>query len=597
MPASCVSVMGSRNVRTPNLDALAGEGVLFEDAVCQSSICLPSRISMLSGQYVSTTKQFGFTGVCDRRMPWLPETLKAGGYVTGAVGKFHVRSVGEPRWCRGMNYSAPTLPHDEGMAKPREHTYRQYCREHGLAWPTDQMHGHDPGGCKAPSPPGVTEDTPKPFASGSESRVPIEHSLETWTTDRAREFIDRQQGSKSPWFLWVSFDRPHFPSRLPKPLFDELKPEEIELSPEPDVETMTGLPRDQFDYIQGGMTTFRYGNTGMRHVLATYYRLIEWIDSEVGRLREHLRQLGMDRNTTIVFTADHGDDAGSHGAYGKARHLWSEAVTHPPLIVRAAPVLVAGSQGGRRVTDVVELVDLFPTLCKLNGVDCPDAVEGRDHSALILGASEVSGRQMGVCEEPTRRMIRDQRWRMVFDSEDDAGCALFDLESDPACFYNRYADKSTSGERVELKRQLLAFLVQRLHGEYSQEQVEHLERGLDPEDATLPENVTLRNIDQLHCFGAGARYVSHTHDLFVPFYDAPMLLFERDGRLRTMYRTRDMAVPMDEATAEPMLDAALRETMQRVHPVSLLDEAPVSSPPAGRAEAQALIDGRRRLEE
>ena len=151
LPWFALSATGSPNVRTPHLDAMANQGgILFDNATCQSPICLPSRLSMLAGRYVSSVKQFGFDGYCERGIDWMQTTFKRAGYTTGAFGKMHALSVGIDDW--GFDVSAPTLGEDEDYAHPTGNKYRAYCASHGVKWPTDQMHGHDPfkGGQPAP---------------------------------------------------------------------------------------------------------------------------------------------------------------------------------------------------------------------------------------------------------------------------------------------------------------------------------------------------------------------------------------------------------------------------------------------------------------
>ena len=145
LPWFCLSLAGSTNVQTPRLDGLARDGgVFFNNAACQSPCCMPSRLSTLSGRYVSSTKQFGFAGYCERGVDWIQNVFKTAGYATGAFGKMHALSVGIDTW--GFDVSAPTLPEENDLARPADNSYRMYCRRQGIAWPTDQMHGHDPWG-------------------------------------------------------------------------------------------------------------------------------------------------------------------------------------------------------------------------------------------------------------------------------------------------------------------------------------------------------------------------------------------------------------------------------------------------------------------
>ncbi|MBF0246210.1 MAG: sulfatase-like hydrolase/transferase, partial [Planctomycetes bacterium] len=144
MHASCLSLLGHPVVHTPNLDRLVHEGALFKNATANNPICMPSRVSMLSGQYCSTLQQYGFSGLCDARTPWVQGVLGKAGYRTGAFGKFHTLCIGQEQW--GFDVAAPSMPEDNDLARPSGHHYMAYCQNHKVPWPTDQIHGHNPFG-------------------------------------------------------------------------------------------------------------------------------------------------------------------------------------------------------------------------------------------------------------------------------------------------------------------------------------------------------------------------------------------------------------------------------------------------------------------
>jgi hypothetical protein len=325
------------------------------------------------------------------------------------------------------------------------------------------------------------------------------------------------------------------------------------------------------------------GEEDFRFTLATYFTCIEWIDAEIGRVLDTLDRLGAADNTTIVFTADHGDEAGWHGLYDKGRGLSSEAITRVPLIIRPAPGIKKGqadpdghgsedpchASAGRIVGEPVELVDLMPTLCSIAGTPIPERVEGRDLAGALLHNAPLDPRRPVFCEDYWNRMVTRDRWKLVFDMCHESENVLFDLDGDPQCFENRYHDPACLPRRLELKRVLLGFVMERLYGPYTDADVARIEKGLDDDDPTLSP-IILVTPDGVQYYRAVAVLNDDTHILVVPFYDGGrMRLFERRGRCRYYLTDRD-AAPFDPAVADALLDRALKACYPRLGSVSLM---------------------------
>ncbi len=596
MPWFNLSLMGNPNVRTPNLDRLAAEGgVLFDHCYCQHALCIPSRISMFSGQYVTTNRQFGFTGLCDRRMPWLPTLLQGAGYDTAAFGKFHVGPIGEEGF--GFDVAAPTLPEDEDFARPAGYTYRAYCAAHGVPYPNDQGHGHDPlrwPGKRRPSAYD-TEDIPRARRAGCRSDVPLEHSLETWTTDQAVAYLRGRGPGQGSFFMWLTYDRPHGPTRLPQEWYERIRPEELVLPERVGAETLAALPRGLFDIFARGHSVLNWGEADFRFVLATYLTLTEWIDSEIGRVREALVETGLESDTTIIFTTDHGDESGYNGLYDKDRGIYSEALTRVPLIIRPAPARQAAARPGRVSPEPVELVDLFPTICSLVGLEIPEAVEGRDLTPHLREGAALDPQRPVFCEDYFGRMIYQDGWRLVFDAEYGEWCQLHHTAEDPSQLRDLYRDAAATPARLRLKQELLGFLLQRLFGPYTAADVERVERGLDGQDPRIPLNTTFECRPQVHAYRAGAYIVGETHKLWVSFYSQEMLLFSLEGTveydelLQRIFSTRENAREFDAGIAEELLDLGLRQVMTRIQPISIMRaRIPLGSAPTAEEVAELL---------
>ncbi|MCC7145925.1 MAG: sulfatase-like hydrolase/transferase [Phycisphaeraceae bacterium] len=581
MHAGCLSLLGNANVHTPHLDQLAREGTLLTNATCQNPLCMPSRASMLSGQYPSTNRQFGFSGLCSRRTPWMQQTFKQAGYTTAAFGKFHLVSV--PQDCWTFDVAAGTLPEDEDLARPAGYTYRAYCQKNGIAWRTDQIHGHPlVDGDDMP----VLPTSAKPHMHRWEqmackSDVPAEHSLETWTTSQCLTFLDHQADSERPFFVWLTYDRPHFPTTLPEPWFSRIRPEQIQLPPIPTPAEMATWTRSMFDMHVKHTSIHNLGETSFRFILATYFTLIEWIDSEIGRVLDKLRALGMDQSTTIAFCSDHGDQAGWHGQCDKVMRSQSEEITRVPLIIRPAPMLGA-TDNRSPINEPVELVDLFPTFCNLTSIRSPRGLDGRDLSAALIHGADLDPHRAVVCEEFNRRMITQDGWKLVFYLDNPTEHSLFDLNADPHGYRNVYHDQAARSQRMRLKRSLLQFLLERQYGPVTEADIAWVQRCLDPDDPQVP--LLLRPYEGLHWFGGAAVIFQRGRYLLVPMWDKQMMLFDGDGK----YRKRDRACAPDVEHIETMLDLGISECMRHIAQLSPYETRRVTQNPVAMAETQAL---------
>ena len=114
------------------------------------------------------------------------------------------------------------------------------------------------------------------------SDVPLEHSLERWTGNQCINFIGDCKHGNAPFFAWLTFDRPHMPTTLPREIFEKIRPDALTLPKLPDVEALTNLPRHLFKDFAEGISIFSLGEERYRFILATYYSLVEYLDSEIG---------------------------------------------------------------------------------------------------------------------------------------------------------------------------------------------------------------------------------------------------------------------------------------------------------------------------
>jgi len=337
-----MSCAGHSEVKTPNLDRLAGEGVRFENAYSQNPICTPSRMSFLSGLYPSTHGYYGLYGHAP--MESITSIFKHfgnNGYRTGALGKLHTPRYWVEQDCQFV--------YDEFVEYPK------YLEAVGLYELNDNR---DFNGLR----------------SGETSNIPIEHSCEVALAKQKIRFMRNEGEPKdrgradAPWMGWISFARPHGPYTPSMPYAAMYPPESLSLPPvsENEKQELKELRSHHDEHF-------------VRKNLSAYLGLVTQVDYGIGMILKELEVRGELDNTIIIYSADHGDYAGEHGLVEKTGGISYRAITRIPMIVRLPDKRFAGS-----VTDeIVEAVDVFPTLCELAGVEIPNTVQGKSFTPLL----------------------------------------------------------------------------------------------------------------------------------------------------------------------------------------------------------------------
>ncbi len=439
--AKCLGVAGHPDAKTPSLDRLAAEGVRFTSCVTQNPICTPSRVSFLSGQYVHNHGHYGLSGPTPSGLPNLFGRFREAGYRTGAIGKIHCPQ----NWVEPM-----TDKFLEAYGGERS-DYAKYLAGVGLLDDRDDDVLQE---WKALGRGGQGVDARR-------SRLPFEHSVEAWCVQEAVRFLDEGEGQ--PFFLHVSLPRPHECYTPSEPYWSMYDEESLTLPPNADYDMSAKPPHFQAvrrGQEQNGLWIFEPRNyeAGRRRVLRGYLGCVSQVDAAVGMLLDCLRERGLEEDTLVIYTSDHGDFAGEHGIIEKAPGIGADAITRIPSIWRWPKHFRAA-----HVCDqLVEAVDLAPTVLALAGLDPMETADGIDICALLDGGSEAV-REVAVTENPWSKSIQTRRWRLVhYVSEmwpgQDVG-ELYDLDADPWEMQNLY-DRPDHRETVtELRRRLLDWLI------------------------------------------------------------------------------------------------------------------------------------------
>jgi arylsulfatase A-like enzyme len=406
---------GHSAVKSPNIDALAKAGVRFDRAYCQYPLCNPSRTSLLTGRYPTTT------GVLDNRTwfgaahpDWvsLPRHFKENGYASLRCGKiFHGGIDDADAWTEG------------GEARKFD-------------------------GATAPAP----KATGKERQANSDRIVVLEGDGQSHndyrTADRAIAYLKKYKDK--PFFLACGFTKPHSPPTAPKKFIDMYDPAKIPLprdfAAKPTVPA--GFP-DRCLTPNGDLFIGRDASEEeARKVIQAYWASISWTDWNVGRVIAELDRLGLRENTIILFWGDHGYHLGEKGKWSKHGSLF-ETGTRVPLIV-AAP---GAKANGKTAAKPVEAVDLYPTLCELCGRKPPAGLEGHSLKPLLEDVNARwdhpaysvfgNGKRLGVA-------VRTEKHRYVEYDGGSAGVMLFDEVADPMESRNLADDPKLAKVREEL---------------------------------------------------------------------------------------------------------------------------------------------------
>jgi arylsulfatase A-like enzyme len=449
--AGLLSCAGHPDVRTPNIDRIAADGVRFSNAFCPSAICQASRVAMLTGLSCHTTGDYENSGQIRPDLQSLVGVLAARGYQTALIGKGHF----VPQWpghgfqvFRNGDFCDCKTHRDEN-----EHFVR--LKQAGI-------------------PAYLDEDLTCGEFAARPSALPLELTQEKWVADTAGEMLERRDPDR-PFFYHVSFSRPHNPWTPSAPFDVMYDPASLTLPPtHPD--DWKQKPFRHRDRWLDPKLVFHYPRMTpdrLRRALALYYGLISQVDQSIGAILDRLEALDLARNTVVVFCSDHGDFAGEHGILDKGVPTL-DGIWRTPLILRAPG---AAFPRGESRSQLVNLIDLLPTIFDLAGVPVPPQLEGRS-LARELGEPEWAGREAVFFEYRHVKTVRTRDFALSYYSPGEEqhrdyahsstwaqGGELYDLRSDPQQFHNRYGDPAYLPVRLRLTELLLEWFcnTERVH--------------------------------------------------------------------------------------------------------------------------------------
>jgi choline-sulfatase len=418
-------------MRTPHLDRLAREGVVFERAYTPAPLCVPMRAALMTGEWPATLGILGnnhWFPSGPGGVPVGPEAATAAGYRTAAIGKMHFHP-----WDARLGFVERISAEDK----------RQFF------WPDDYQKFLRANGIEKHHPtalPGYFE-----WLQASVFPHPRRFHVDGYVGDQAADWLERHSGAGQPPFAaWVSFPGPHDPYDPPEEMasmyYDAPIPEPI---PAAQGEAVPPAQRQaQRHARESPLYRLDFSGVTPEHYhrwRAHYYANISLIDEGIGKMLAALESTGALERTLIVFTSDHGDALGDHGLVYKS--FFYEPIAHVPLLARGPGV----ARGGR-CASLISTLDLVPLFYRTCGISAPPTVQGIDPTPALEDPSQTL--RTHVCSELMgRAMVRDDRFKYVH--YHDHSCELYDLQHDRQEQQNLASDPAYANELARLRALLV----------------------------------------------------------------------------------------------------------------------------------------------
>jgi choline-sulfatase len=429
------SAYGHPFVQTPNMDRLALQGTTFDAAYCNAPLCVPSRLSFMTGRYVSNCRGWDNATPLPSDTPTWPYALRSASYDVVLSGKMHL--VGNDN-LHGFREQLAYDPHGGGSRD------NDTARRLGLA-----SGGQHPIYLWRDGMPPADA----PWASIGEARagrgpmIDADDAIE----ESALAYLREPARQEQPFALCVGFVAPHFPFIVPEPYFSMYYPEFGDLP---------SNPPGHLDNLPAAADRLRrmFGFDGnseedIRCARAAYYGLITYLDDKIGKLLDALEETGLAQNTVVIHTSDHGESLGEHGLWRKM-NFYEQSARVPLQIAWPGHI-----EGGQRIAGATSLVDVTATILDAGGAELDQVaamqLDGDSLLPLMQGdpgewKDEAFSEHLAHGTDRARAMIRRGRWKLCYSHGTPPDIELYDLESDQGEFDNLADHAEHRAIRAEL---------------------------------------------------------------------------------------------------------------------------------------------------
>lgn len=416
LTTTALSCYENQQCYTPNIDRLASEGTRFTRAYCQYPVCGPSRASLMFGYYPNATQTYGYVSgrenVGPNRPSWA-QHFKNNGYYTARVGKiFHMGSVDIMKGRNGQD--------DEASWTERFNS------------PAPEVHSRGEGELVQKNPYGIRPVLQDTNLNGGNlmnivKTVEDETQTDAVTADKVSELIRKHKNE--PFFIATGFFRPHVPFVAPKSYFEPYPHQQMVLPPQVEND-WDDIPAQGINYVNS--VNGQMSEEQEKKAVAAYYATTDFLDAQVGKVLNTLREEGLEDKTIVIFTSDHGYLLGEHRFWMKVSLM--EESARVPLIIK-----VPGKDPAV-CHSFAELVDLYPTIAELAGLESPDHLQG-ESLAPVFDNPEESVRDIAFSVSQRNGvmgfLIRTAKWAYIqYGEKAEKGMELYDMEHDPGQYNN-----------------------------------------------------------------------------------------------------------------------------------------------------------------
>ena len=433
---------GCQYVSTPTLDELASHGTVYENCYCTTPVCTPSRASVMTGKTISEHGVYNLFDILPQEEVLAPAYLKELGYTTALVGKLHVSGILIEKDERNAHdgFDVYELCHEASIHLDGK--YNGYAR-----W----LKERDPA------------EYEKILCEGRKRKFrPAPTHFSTWVGERSAEYIKEAAGKK-PFFLMAGFFDPHnpydhYPKEAAEWLNENFYPEPVRCD-----EDLTACPEGvKFEREMHGKKV-PPTREQLHEMRKNYFASISFLDRQVKKIIDALKESGVYDNTMIIFTSDHGDMLGDHWLYTKGADFYEDC-TNVPLIVKFPK-----QTEPRRSDRLVQLNDLFSTFLSAAG----EKASMRPDSLALQGSAEhefalCEYRGSGKCDDCVfpypvlATMVRTKKYKLNM-FHNTCENQLFDMENDPDELCNLANDPRYQGIVLDLMQKYLQYEAKRDH--------------------------------------------------------------------------------------------------------------------------------------
>lgn len=427
---SALSCYGSPFIKTPNIDSLSSHSYKFENLYQPANMCMPSRSSWWTGYYQNKHQVFRNGQVFDRKVPTIFRALAEQNYYGGYLGLYHCWPGKEHDGLDNWSWLDYVEDHPYDTYEEKKKSLEAYAKEHGF-YQTDQYL--------------------KDFkAQAGFTDFPIEHHSMGRITDKAINCINDFQDER-PNALWVSYWMPHEPFAPPAPYHDMYSPDDVQL-PSNHHDDLGSRPEHQRNPNFSNMIDIR-DESDLKRVWAAYGGMMTFIDDQIGRIIQHLKERDLYDDSIIVFSTDHGTTMGAHGWMYKGQSYMLEEISHIPCLMK-----LPKQRERITVPDIVSNTDFTPTLLDL--LDLPhEQCHGQSWQRdVFLGKPRENPYALGIYSGGPKehdldvRMLRKGDWKYnIYEKEGVE--ELYNITEDPLEMHNCAEDhpELCMASRAELK--------------------------------------------------------------------------------------------------------------------------------------------------